>query len=582
MRTAVVLILALFMTPALAETRAQRALQGVIATYEAESRLRDPFTAGAEGDLDALSRLPDASRSAELAQDQVLAALQTRIDRVRPAGLSPLDLENLALLRATIANEREFIRLDVARIPFENDSGFFSLPDYLPRQTVIRNAAEAQAYVDRIGAIPAFYEANIANMRRGISTGFVQPRVVLESVLPTLAPHRVTDPASHALYAPLIELPASIAPIDQAALRQAAIANIEAFGSAQDALITFFQAEYRPATRESLGARALPGGEELYLAMARRETTTTMTPEEIQALGVSEVARIRARMAAVIEQTGFRGDFRAFQAMLRSDPRFYARSPEDLMLQAAEMAKRADAGLPRLFGTLPRLPYGVQPVPDSLAPGYTTGRYIPGSIQQGIPGNYWVNTYNLPARPLYELPALTLHEAVPGHHLQIALSQERTDLPGFRRNAFFTAYVEGWGLYAEYLGEEMGFYRTPYEQFGRLSYEMWRACRLVADTGIHWLGWSLEQARQCFDENTALAPHNITTEVLRYVSWPGQALAYKVGELELIRLRRHAEAELGDRFDVRAFHDAVLLDGPVPLDLLAQRIERWIAARKAG
>jgi len=287
-------------------------------------------------------------------------------------------------------------------------------------------------------------------------------------------------------------------------------------------------------------------------------------------------------MEGIVREVGFRGSFADFQRFLRTDPQFYAQTPEDLLEKASEIAKRADDQLPRLFGTLPRLPYGVRAVPADIAEGYTTGRYWPGSPTLGVAGGYMVNTARLDQRPLYELPALTVHEAVPGHHLQIALAQELDELPYFRRTTFITAFVEGWGLYSETLGEEMGIYRTPYERFGRLSYEMWRACRLVADTGIHWMGWSLAEARRCFDENSALAPHNITTELERYVADPGQALAYKIGELALLRMRRDTEAALGERFDVRAFHDVVLGGGSLPLDVLEQRVRAWSEGARAN
>jgi uncharacterized protein (DUF885 family) len=340
--------------------------------------------------------------------------------------------------------------------------------------------------------------------------------------------------------------------------------------------VTFLEREYLPAARKSLAVKTTPNGEQLYRFLVRSETTTQLTPDQIHELGLSEVARIRALMDESIREAQFRGSFAEFLQLLRTDSRFYADSPEELLTQAREIAKRADDRLPALFGTLPRLTYGVRAVPDEIAEGYTTGRYWSGSMPLGQAGGYMVNTSKLDQRPLYELPALTLHEAVPGHHLQIALSQELTDVPYFRRNWNQTAFVEGWGLYAEFLGEEMGIYRDAYERFGRYSYEMWRACRLVADTGIHWKGWTIEQARQCFTENSALSPHNIQTELERYISWPGQALAYKVGELKLRELRATAEADLGERFDVRAFHDRVLLGGPMPLDVLEHRVRTWI------
>ena len=314
--------------------------------------------------------------------------------------------------------------------------------------------------------------------------------------------------------------------------------------------------------------------------LVRHYTTTDMTPDQVHELGQQEVKRIRAEMEALIKETGFTGSFAEFQTMLRTDPRFYVTTRQALLEKASEIAKRVDDQLPRHFGRLPRLPYGVRPVPAEIEENYTTGRYFEGSPSQGIAGGLMINTSHLDQRPLYELPALALHEGVPGHHLQIALSQELTDVPAFRRNAYVTAFVEGWGLYSEQLGDEMGIYRDNYERFGKLSYEMWRACRLVADTGIHWKGWSVEQARACFTDNTALSPTNIQNELMRYVSWPGQALAYKIGELKIMELRHRAEKALGDKFDERAFHDRVLLAGPLPLDILESRVNEWIAAQQ--
>jgi len=305
-----------------------------------------------------------------------------------------------------------------------------------------------------------------------------------------------------------------------------------------------------------------------------------VTPDQIHQIGLSEVARIRARMDVEMKASGWTGDFAGFLNFLRTDPQFYAPTREALIEKASEMAKRADGGLPALFATLPRLPYDVQPVPPQIEDNYTTGRYNGGSMQNGVAGHYVVNTSKLNQRPLYELPALTLHEAVPGHHIQIALQQEAEGQPYFRRQANVSAFTEGWGLYAEYLGEEMGFYRTPYERFGRLSYEMWRACRLVADTGLHWMGWTEEQARACFRDNSALAPHNIETELQRYIGWPGQATAYKIGEIRLREIRARAERELGSKFNIRTFHDALLTEGPLPLALLDRRMDAWIAEEK--
>ncbi|TWB38600.1 uncharacterized protein DUF885 [Nitrospirillum pindoramense] len=312
----------------------------------------------------------------------------------------------------------------------------------------------------------------------------------------------------------------------------------------------------------------------------RHHTTTRLTPDAVHEISLREVARIRAEMEALIRRTGFAGDFKDFQAFLRGDPRFYVTTRQGLLEKASEIAKRIDDRLPAHFGRLPRLTYGVREVPRDIEDTYTTGRYFPGDAARGIAGGFMVNTSKLDQRPLYELPALALHEAVPGHHLQTSLAAELDDLPAFRRRAYINAYGEGWGLYAEQLGDEMGIYRDDYERFGGLSFDMWRACRLVADTGIHWKHWTLDQARACFTDNTALAPHNIETELRRYVGWPGQALAYKIGELTLLDLRRRAEDTLGDRFDERAFHDAVLLSGSLPLDLLTEQVDAWISSRR--
>jgi uncharacterized protein (DUF885 family) len=338
--------------------------------------------------------------------------------------------------------------------------------------------------------------------------------------------------------------------------------------------------EYLPKTRTTTAAADLPRGREYYAHRVRYFTTLDVKPEDVHKIGLAEVARIHDEMLEVIRQTGFQGDFPAFLKFLRTDPRFYARTPEELLKQASFIAKRMDGKLPSLFSRLPRLPYGVEPVPAHLAPKYTGGRYVEAPVGGTRAGTYWVNTYALESRPLYVLEALTLHEAVPGHHLQIALQQELQGVPPFRRTAGVGAFVEGWGLYSERLGLEAGFYQDPYSNFGRLTYEMWRACRLVVDTGLHAFGWPRERAMDFLASNTALSLHEVGTETDRYISWPGQALAYKMGELKIRELRRMAETELGPRFDVRAFHDAILASGPVPLPVLEEQIRAYIAATK--
>jgi uncharacterized protein (DUF885 family) len=567
--------------PGIARDHDRSELAAVISDYEQWSRVADPVTAGFEGDQDALRRLPDVSPEAQMRSRESLEHFQRRLTRINVAALSEDEALNHAFLARVVADALDAIAFDEARVPFNNDFGFFVVADFLAQATPIRTEADAVAWLARLAALPAYYRDNIANMRRGIPTRFTQPRLVAERVLETARAQAATPAEQSPLLAPLAGLPDAIPSSAQARYRAEALRLVrEEIQPQQRAFVQFMEREYVPAARTDLSLRAAPNGDAYYRFLVSRHTTTSMTPDEIHALGEREVTRIRAEMETVIRQSGFRGSFADFLAYLRSNRRFYAQSSEDLIEKSAEIAKRAEDQLPRLFGELPRLTYGVRPVPGEMAEGFTAGRYMSGSAALGQAGAYMVNTTHLEQRPLYELPALTLHEAVPGHHLQVALTQELGELPYFRRNANLTAYIEGWGLYAEYLGEEMGVYRTPYEQFGRLSYEMWRACRLVADTGIHWYRWSLQQARQCFDENTALSPHAITTELERYVSDPGQALGYKVGELTFLRLRRETEAQLGAGFDVRAFHDVVLGAGPLPMEVLEAHVRRWRATQE--
>ena len=472
---------------------------------------------------------------------------------------------------------------DQARIPFTGDWGFYSVPVNAAMRTRLTRSDKAEAWIARLNDVPRFFADHITNMRRGMATGWTQNGDPLATSIAQISAQIHQDPTDSSLYLPFISLEASSLPeteilILQETGRQAVSQAIHAY----EDLLNFMQTEYAPAARQRPGIASLEGGRAYYaMQIAHHTAGAGYTAEEIHALGQSEVARIRDEMDKIIQETGFSGDFPAFIQFLRTDPQFYAETPEALIEKAAAMSKRLDALLPLYFRTLPRLPYGVEPVPAAIAPGYTTGRYSRGDSEKGISGTYLVNTYALDQRPLYELPALSAHEAVPGHHLQIALAQELRDVPDFRRSYYATAFGEGWGLYAERLAGEAGFYRTPYERFGQLSYEMWRACRLVADTGLHFYNWTREQAEACFIENTALSPLNITTEVTRYIGWPGQAVAYKVGELKILSLRAEAEAALADAFDIRDFHDAVLGGGAMPLDALEARILSWIAENEA-
>lgn len=567
-------------TPAFSQQRGNRALATVVAAYEEMARRYDPLTSSSEGDRAALRRMPDASRESDLAQRAELVALRARLERVPTRGLNSEDALNRAYLLRVIDQSIEGTDLDFGRAPISNGDGYFTFGDYLAYTTPIQSADDAEAWLARLEALPLYYQQSVANARRGIETGYTQPRIVVDRALATARAQ--VDTLEGTLLTPLASMPSNIPEAQQEQYRTRARAIIrDRILPVHRETVTFIENEYLPAARPGLGLRSVPGGEDLYRYLVRSYTTTEMTPEEIHQLGLSEVARIRALMEEEIRASGFRGNFAAFQRFLRTDRQFYAQTPEDFAEKASEIAKRADGQLPRLFGTLPRLSYGIRVIPAEQAEGSTTAYYTQGSAALGQSGTYWINTTRLNQRPLYELPALTLHEAMPGHHLQISRAQELGDLPYFRRNASETAFVEGWGLYAETLGEDMGMYRTPYERFGRYSYEMWRACRLVADTGIHWMGWDIEQARQCFTENTALSPHNIQTELERYIATPGQALAYKIGELTIRRLRREATEALGDRFDIRAFHDELLSAGAIPMDVLEMRMRAWIAAQQA-
>lgn len=569
--------------PAAAARNAQNpALAGVLHDYEVYLRSIDPITAGMEGDRAAQRRLPDTSRAFEVAQEPILKGFADRLAAIDPATLNEDDRLNHAFMGWVIKRARDGIPLDTGRInAFSSEGGPGQTAGYLASVTRITSVEDAEAYIARLEALPRFYHDQLDSARRGLETGLVQPRSIVENALTLIEPEAALTPGTDPLLKPFAALPASIPADQQAALiARARAAVADGVMPERREWARFLRQGYLPRAPETLGLVNRPGGREIYAYLVRGFTTTDMTPDQVHQLGLQEVARIRARMDTEMRAAGWTGDFAGFLNFLRTDPQFYSTTREDLMEKASEMAKRSDDGLPALFGTLPRTPYGVREVPREIEANYTTGRYFPGSMENGIAGGYMVNTSRLDQRPLYELPALTLHEAVPGHHLQLALQQEAEDGPYFRRGVDVTAFIEGWGLYAEFLGEEMHFYRTPYERFGRLSYEMWRACRLVADTGIHWLGWDIEQARACFRDNSALAPHNIETELQRYIGWPGQATAYKVGEIRLRAIRTRAETELGDRFNVRRFHDALLVDGPLPMDLLDQRMDRWIAEEK--
>ena len=463
-------------------------------------------------------------------------------------------------------------------MPFTTFVPFYSSLPEMAEWLPLGTAAGYEAYLARLRGLRAHMEAYVGLMRTGLRDGVTIPRVVLGGVVADLDAQLVDDPAQSRFYLPFIEMPSGIPASEQERLRQEgldAIRNsvLPGYRTFRD----FMATEYIPAARASIGASELPNGRAFYEHRVRMYTTLDVSPDEVHERGLAEVQRIRGEMAEVMAQAGFEGDFAAFLDFLRTDPRFYATSPEALLEKYALVLKRMDGQLPRLFRTLPRMPYGLRPIPDYMAPRMTTAYYRPPAGDGSTAGFYYVNTHDLASRPLYEVEALSFHEAVPGHHLQNAIALELGEVPEFRRFAGFTAFGEGWALYAERLGLEVGFYTDPYANFGRLSYEMWRALRLAVDTGIHWKGWSRQQAIDFMAENSALALHNISAEVDRYISWPGQALGYKMGELAIRDLRADAERRLGDRFDVRAFHDVILGSGEVPLDVLTDNVQRWVS-----
>lgn len=552
-------------------------LDALVTAYESHIRAGDPDQA-ADAGADLPRQWRDVSPEAVAARAARAQALLAEIEAAEAA--RRLDQ---AILTRLLTDELREVTFDSARIPFTGDWGFQAEPVFAAMRLRVRTVAEAEAWIARLNDVPRYFAQNRANMTRGIETGWTAHADPLNTAREQIAAQITGDVAASELYRPLAEMSDSVDAESRSRLQAEGLAAAARAIDAYRETLAYIDEVYAPAARQGAGIAGLEGGREVYAALVETHTAGAgYSPEEIHAIGLEEVARIRAAMEAIIADTGFEGSFADFLVFLRTDPQFYAQSDGELMAAAREISGRLDAILPLYFNRLQRLGYTVDPVPASIAPGYTSGRYMSGDPAEGRKGAYLVNTYALNQRPLYELPALSAHEAVPGHHLQIALAQEMAGQPWFRQNYYATAFGEGWGLYAEWIASEAGLMQTPYEQFGALSMEMWRACRLVSDTGLHWYGWSREEAETCFKENTALAPLNIQTEVTRYIGWPGQATAYKIGELKIRALRAEAEAALGERFDIRAFHDVVLGQGAVPMDALEMQVKAWIAANVAA
>lgn len=520
-----------------------------------------------EGDSEAGARLWSVTPEAEQERAASAAQFLERLGRIDRDSLSDDAQINATVLETLLKEQIGDARFSEWEMPFDSDSNFWS---YLAAPGGFTTVEDYERYIGRMRDIPRYFEEHKANARAGLARGFSVPRVTLEGRDVSISSYVVDDPEKSAFWRPFAEMPRSIPEAEQRRLMaEGRDAISSAVTPAYTELLAFFRDEYLPQTRTSLAAIEMPDGEAYYAQQIRQYTTLDLTAEQIHQIGLEEVARITAEMETVKGEAGFDGTLDEFVTFLRTDPQFVARTGDELMGVSAYTAKRVDGKLADYFGFLPRHRYTIRPVDPAIAPFYTAGRGGLDACQ--------MNTYDLPSRPLYNIPALTLHECAPGHSFQGAVALEQEEVPRFRRQNYFSGFGEGWGLYTEYLGEEMGIYRTPYEKFGRLSYEMWRAARLVIDTGIHKYGWSREQAVDYLASHTALSEREVGTEVDRYISWPGQALAYKLGELTIRRVREKAEKALGDRFDIRKFHDVVLSLGSVPLPALEDRIDAFIA-----
>ena len=501
----------------------------------------------------------------------------TKLSEVSEIALSETEVISLKLLKFKLKDQIDYFTYERFLNPLLSDAGFHSNLNYIVRP--LSSYKAAKNYLNKLNAIPVFVNQHFVNLREGLEKGVSQPKVIFNGYESTYEDHIIADFSDSYFYKPFKSLPENITQDQKDSILSAAKIAIENSVVPQFKRIkTFFEDEYLPKTRTSIGVSETPGGEEYYQNRINFYTTSTLySAEDIHQIGLKEVARIKAEMLKIIKKLKFKGNFSAFLKFLRTDKQFYAKTSKELLMFARDIAKRADEQLPRFFKTLPRKPYGVAPVPDAIAPKYTGGRYVGTSKNSTNPGYYWVNTYDLPSRTLYTIPSLTVHEAVPGHHLQGALNNELGDsIPQFRRNLYLSAYGEGWGLYSEFLAEEMGVYTTPYEHFGKFTYEMWRACRLVVDTGIHAKGWTRDEVVDFMSANTALSIHEINTETDRYISWPGQALSYKIGEIKIRELREKAETQLQTKFDIRAFHEVILEQGTVTLEILETRINNYI------
>jgi uncharacterized protein (DUF885 family) len=548
---------------------------------EWEYTLREaPTFASHLGDKRYNDRWPDVSLSTMLRRHaHQLEVLQT-LSKIDEAALSPADKLNYRLFRRQIEVDAAEFAFNWHLVPLDHRSGIqdeSSVGDSLAFTTV----KDYEDWIARLRSFPTYMDQTIAIMRAGIAAKMVQPQIVMNRLPTQIRRQIVEDPATSLYYKPFKSFPPEFTTADRERLQREAQAAIrEQLVPSYRKLLGFFEREYFPACLPEIGASRLPKGQEFYAFLARKHTTTYLTPAQIHEIGLSEVKRIRAAMEGIKERVGFQGTLAEFFEHLRTAPEFRYTDANDLLTAYQAFSKRVDPLLPKLFRKLPRIPYGVEAIPEHMAPDTTTAYYRPPAADGTRAGTYFVNLYKPEKRPKYEIAALSLHEAVPGHHLQIALATELEHVPEFRKHGHFTAYVEGWALYAESLGDEMHLYDDPYSKMGQLTYEMWRAVRLVVDTGMHSMEWPREKGIQFFKDNAPKDELDITNEIDRYIAWPGQALAYKIGELKIKELRARVKAKLADKFDIREFHDVVLQNGAVPLDILERIVDDWLAQKK--
>ncbi|WP_350432192.1 DUF885 domain-containing protein [Shewanella sp. H8] len=556
------------------QTQINSNLQAIIDQSWAVNLAYSPELAANLGDASAAGKLDDLSVEALAKKNQQTLNILNKLKQLDRKHLSKSDVINATILQDQLQNTVDMYRFHDHYLPITAESGFHAYIASIAKGR-FKNVEDYQNYLAKLKQLPRYFSQQTYWLKQGLASGITPAKITLKGFEDSISAFIVPTEDS-GYFTPFTHYPDYFSTVEKTALTQQGLSIIEqTVLPLYQQFYDFMTQEYIPNARIQIAASSLPDGSKFYQNRVEYYTTLPMTAEEVHQLGLQEVDRIKTEMEQVIKEVNFKGSFADFLRFLRTDPQFYPKTADELLKEAAFIAKKADAILPKYFGKLPRTPYGIAPVPAEIAPKYTTGRYS-GSNRDDEPGYYWVNTYALDKRPLYELEALTLHEAVPGHHLQISLNKELTDLPNFRRYSYISAFGEGWGLYSEYLGLEAGFYKDPYSNFGRLTYEMWRAARLVVDTGMHAKGWSRQQAIDFMASNTALSMHNVTTEIDRYISWPGQALSYKIGELTIKRLRAKAETALGQNFDIRQFHDAILENGSIPMSVLEQMVDEFI------